>query len=203
MPKHIYSYLALGDSYTIGEAVPLFESFPYQTIYLLRKMGFPFHAPEIVAKTGFTSFELIEQLLHTPLPESFDFVTFLIGVNNQYRGLAIDEFKEQCTFLAQKALHFTGGQANRIIMLSIPDWGATPFAEDRNRKEIAQEILAFNAVVHYIALQKKIQYIDITETTRAVSGKEDYLAADNLHYSGKLYALWAKAVSQQIAACLL
>src|SRR5688572_11620272 len=107
MTRHFSSYLALGDSYTIGELVPLYESFPYQAVQLLRGEGLHFHAPEIVAKTGWTTSELAEHLLHTKLNEHYDFVTLLVGVNNQYRGLPIDDFKSDLEFLLKKALHFS------------------------------------------------------------------------------------------------
>jgi hypothetical protein len=102
MSKHHYSYLALGDSYTIGESVPLHESFPYQTVQLLRKAGHHFHAPEIIAKTGWTSFELAEHMLHNKLNDQYDFVTLLIGVNNQYRELPVEEFANDFDFLLAK-----------------------------------------------------------------------------------------------------
>ena len=91
--QHIHSYLALGDSYTIGESVPIHQSFPYITTQLLRQEKIAMHAPEMVAKTGWTSTELAEHLLHTQLNQHYDFVTLLIGVNNQYRNLSIDNFK--------------------------------------------------------------------------------------------------------------
>ena len=98
MTRHYFSYLALGDSYTIGESVPLHEGFPYQVVQLLRKKGIHFHAPEVVAKTGWTSFELADHILHTTLNEQYDFVSLLIGVNNQYRGLPVADFKEEFQF---------------------------------------------------------------------------------------------------------
>lgn len=202
MSKHIYAYLALGDSYTIGEGVPLFECFPYQAVHLLRKMGYSFHAPEIIAKTGFTSFELIEQILHTPLQEKYDFVTLLIGVNNQYRGLPVEEFREQYAFLVQKAIHFAGGHEDHVIALSIPDWGATPFAADRDSQFIEEQINVFNTASKVIAEEKKIHFIDITPQTKSVSADEKFLSADGLHYSGKLYATWAALLSKKINACL-
>ena len=192
MPKHHYSYLALGDSYTIGESVPLHESFPYQTIQLLRKAGIHFHAPEIVAKTGWTSFELAEHMLHTKLNEQYDFVTLLIGVNNQYRGLAVDEFQTDFEFLLRKAIHFAGEKADHVIVLSIPDWGITPFAAKKDDKKISEEIKAFNLICESVAKKNLTHFINITDETRKAVKDKSLLAPDHLHYSGKAHAVWAE-----------
>jgi len=202
MSKHHYTYLALGDSYTIGESVPLHESFPYQTLQLLRKAGHHFHAPEMVAKTGWTSAELAEQILHTKLSESYDFVTLLVGVNNQYRGLSIDEFKTDFEFLLRKAIHLSEGKPDHVILLSIPDWGATPFAAKKDAKKISEEINAYNQVCESAASQFKTQFINITEETRKANKDATLLASDHLHYSGKEHAIWAKLVAAAVIAKL-
>ncbi len=195
MTKHHFTLLALGDSYTIGEAVPLHESFPYQTIQLLRKNGLHFHAPEIVAQTGWTTFELAEHILHTKLDEHYDFVTLLIGVNNQYRGLSAEDYKTDFEFLLKKAVHFAGEKNNHVIVLSIPDWGATPFAKVRNTKKIAEEIEAFNLINKNISMQHKVHYVEITESSKDANGDSSLLAKDGLHYSAKEYTKWAKEVA--------
>lgn len=102
MTKHYFTYLALGDSYSIGEGVPLHESFPYQVVQLLRNKGLHIHAPEIVANTGWTTLELAEHILHTKFSESYDFVTLLVGVNNQYRSLNAEDYKNDFEFLLKK-----------------------------------------------------------------------------------------------------
>ncbi len=191
MSKHYYTYLALGDSYTIGESVPLHESFPYQTVQLLRKAGYPFQAPEIVAKTGWTSAELAAHLLHTSLNESYDFVSLLIGVNNQYRGLPLADFQSDFTFLLHKAIHLAGNKAEHVIVLSIPDWGQTPFAAGKDGATIRAEIDMFNQVCESIAKENRVHYIDITAATRQVVHDKSLLASDLLHYSGKAHAVWA------------
>ncbi len=191
MSKHHYTYLALGDSYTIGESVALHESFPYQTVQLLRKAGFPFLAPEIIAKTGWTSAELAEHMLHTSLNESYDFVSLLIGVNNQYRGLSLEDFTTDFEFLLHKAIHLAGNKADHVIVLSIPDWGQTPFAAGKDTEAIRQEIDQFNKVCAMTARKNQTQFIDITEDTRKVGGDKSLLTADQLHYSGKEHAIWA------------
>jgi lysophospholipase L1-like esterase len=192
MSKHYSSYLALGDSYTIGQSVPLHESFPYQLVQLLRKGGLAFHAPEIVAKTGWTSFELAEHILHTKLNDTYDFVTLLIGVNNQYRGLSVEEFKSDFDFLLRKAIHLSGEQPGHVVVLSIPDWGATPFAVEQDAKKIGEAIDGFNAVCEAGARQMKTHFINITEETRKARKDPALLAEDKLHYSAKEHAIWAE-----------
>lgn len=191
MSKHHYTYLALGDSYTIGESVALHESFPYQTVQLLRKAGFPFLAPEIIAKTGWTSSELAEHILHTSLSESYDFVSLLIGVNNQYRGLSLEDFTSDFEFLLHKAIHLAGNRADHVIVLSIPDWGQTPFAAGKDTELIRQEIDRFNKVCAAAAKKSQTHFIDITEDTRKAAGDKSLLSTDQLHYSGKEHAVWA------------
>lgn len=200
MSKHHYSYLALGDSYTIGESVPLHESFPYQTVQLLRKTNIHFHAPEIVAKTGWTSFELAEHMLHTKLNEQYDIVTLLIGVNNQYRELPSDEFKNDFEFLLRKAIHLSGEKPKHVIVLSIPDWGVTPFAAKKDGKKISEEIDAFNAICESAAKKMQTHFINITEETRKAKNDGSLLANDKLHYSAKEHAVWAQQVAGLIKA---
>jgi lysophospholipase L1-like esterase len=195
MSKHYYTYLALGDSYTIGESVPLHDSFPYQTVQALRKAGYPFQAPEIVAQTGWTSTELAEHLLHTTLNESYDFVSLLIGVNNQYRGLALADFETDFVFLLHKAIRLAGNKADHVFVLSIPDWGVTPFAAGRDTAAISKEIDRFNQLCESIASANRVHYIDITQGTRQADDDKSLLASDQLHYSGKAHAVWAAKVA--------
>ena len=198
MSKHHYTYLALGDSYTIGESVALHESFPYQTMQILRKQGLLFHAPEIIAKTGWTSFELAEQLLHTRLQEHYDFVSLLIGVNNQYRHLPVGDFETDFIFLLTKAIHLAGNNPERVVVLSIPDWGVTPFAAKSGRKNISQEIDQFNSICESAAKKLAVGFIDITNESRKAASDISLLAGDLLHYSGKTYGVWAEKISEYI-----
>lgn len=198
MSLHIYSYLALGDSYTIGEQVAIHESFPYQTVQLLRDKGYLFHAAEIIAKTGWTTFELAEQLIHTKQLDKYDFVSLLIGVNNQYRGLSIDEFKKEFEFLLKKSIHFADNKAEHVFVFSIPDWGVTPFAKDRDTATIGKEIDEFNKAKKEITLLHTANFIEISESTRAAKNDLSLLTIDQLHYSGKEYAKWANLLMQEI-----
>ncbi len=193
-----YTLLALGDSYTIGEAVPLFENFPYQALQLLRKNGHSFHAPEIIAKTGWTTDELQEAINKSKLLSAYDFVTLLIGVNNQYRGRSVEDYKPQFEALLKQAIHFAGGNKEHVFVLSIPDWSVTPFAEGRNRKQIADEIDAYNKANKEITDAYGINYIDITASTREAAADTSLLAADGLHPSGKEYTKWSKILADSI-----
>lgn len=198
MTKHIFSYLALGDSYTIGEAVALYESFPYQTIQLLRNAGLHFHAPEIVAKTGWTTFELAEHIMHSRLNEHYDFVTLLIGVNNQFRKLNADDYKADFEFLLHKAIHFAADKCEHVIVLSIPDYGLTPFARKMDRQKISAGIDDFNGINKEISNAHKVNYLNITGANRQNSLDENFFASDGLHPSGKEYSQWATLLKEKM-----
>lgn len=182
-----YTYLALGDSYTIGEGVPLAASFPYQLVQLLRMEGLSFTAPEIVAQTGWTTGELLAEADRRILLQHYDLVTLLIGVNNQYRGLSPDEYAAEFELLLRRAMALS----KRVVVLSIPDWSVTPFAADRDCEKIAAAIDGFNAVNSHLAAVCGVKYIDITTVQRLHGGDAGFLAADLLHPAKEEYALWA------------
>jgi len=192
------SYLALGDSYTIGESLPLKDNFPYQTVELLKQKGIQISEPVIVAKTGWTTDELMAAIEMQQLKGQFNFVSLLIGVNNQYRGRDIENYQKEFEQLLQKAIAFAGGTTNHVFVLSIPDWGATPFAEGRDRLKIANEIDQFNSVNKKISERFKVNYIEITAGTREASKDPSLVAEDKLHPSKKEYARWAEKLSQAI-----
>lgn len=198
----LYSYLALGDSYTVGEQVGVNESFPYQTVGLLKKKNIPFAAPEIVAATGFTTDELNAAIDKAQLLPQYDFVSLLIGVNNQYRGRSAANFKEEFEGLLKRAINFSGNKPQNVFVLSIPDWGVTPFAADRDSKKIATEIDAFNEVCKSVSEQYKTHFIDITFSQREDGAKEEFLANDKLHPSKKEYAKWAALLSKKIISII-
>lgn len=126
--------------------------------------------------------------------DSFDFVTLLIGVNNQYRGRSVENYKPQFEELLRKAIRFAGNKADHVVVLSIPDWGVTPFANGRDKAQIATEIDAYNAANKQIAQQYQVHYIDITPWTREAANDNSLLAADGLHPSGKEYKRWAEKI---------
>src|SRR5215207_6904410 len=189
-----YTYLALGDSYTIGEGISLHKSFPYQTVDLLRKGGYNFSAPEIIAKTGWTTDELEAAVNNHELLSKYDFITLLVGVNNQYRGRDIMEYKEQFEHLLKKSIALANGKAEHVIVLSIPDYSTTPFGQKMDTVRIAKEIDEYNTLNKAISIQYKVHYVEITESTRKAKGAAGSVVADGLHPSEKEYAKWSKKI---------
>jgi lysophospholipase L1-like esterase len=189
-----HSLLCLGDSYTIGESVDANENFPTQCVRLLKNNGYDFNTPEIIARTGWTTDELEHAIDNSNANKSFDFVTLLIGVNDQYRGGNIEDYKPRFESLLNRAVQFTNGQSARVIVLSIPDWGVTPFAKDRDSEKIAQQINSYNEVNKQLAQKHKVGYIDITESTREAISDPSLVAPDGLHPSAKEYAKWAAKI---------
>ena len=188
------SFLALGDSYTIGEAVPESERWPVQLARLMRSRGVAIGEPTIIARTGWTTDELAAQLDAVRLRVPFSLVSLLIGVNNQYRGRDAGEYRLQFRDLLQRAIGFAGGDAGRVVVVSIPDWGVTPFAEGRDRARIAAEVDQFNAINREEALALGARYVDITPGSRDAANDRSLLAGDGLHPSGRMYTAWAEAV---------
>lgn len=200
---NMHSYLALGDSYTIGEQVATTENFPNQTATLLHdKFGIPVSPPKVIAVTGWTTDELNAAIKQEHISSKFDFVTLLIGVNNQYRNRDIENYKEEFTDLLQQAIDFAHGNPDRVFVLSIPDWGVTPFAEGRDRKDIAEKIDQYNDANKVITAAHKCHYIDITASTRKNGTDETFLTPDKLHYSAKEYGIWAEALAPVMAKSL-
>ena len=194
-------YLALGDSYTIGESVDESERWSNQLASLIQsspQIPKPFGGTEggvevtIIARTGWTTDELWQGIQARELTPPYDLVSLLIGVNNQYRGYDINEYREQFAFLLNKAIEYAGGDSNRVIVLSIPDWGMTPFAGSRDSKQIAVEINQFNDVNKEETEKAGAHYIDITPISREAVNDPSLIAGDGLHPSGKMYAEWAK-----------
>lgn len=194
-----YTYLALGDSYTIGEAVTIVDSFPYQAVQLLRDKGHAFCAPELIAKTGWTTDELFTAIKSYRLLTRYDFVSLLIGVNNQYRGRDIIEYKEQLQELIEKALVVANNKKEHVFLISIPDYSVTPFGQERNPENIRSEIEMFNGVGKALSVQYKIQFIEITVGSREAKENPELLASDSLHPSAKEYEKWAKKLADAIS----
>lgn len=188
------TYLALGDSYTIGEQVAYPECFPVQAAALLREQGIAVDPPQIIATTGWTTDELEAGIAAAHIHKNYDIVTLLIGVNNQYRGRSVEEYAGEFTALLQKAIAFAGNNPAHVVVLSIPDWGVTPFAANRNQAQISREIDAYNAVNKTIAGEWLVPYLDITHFTREAPQDPELVAADGLHPSGKDYRRWAAAL---------
>ena len=186
------TFLALGDSYTIGERVDSSRRWPVQLAQLLRNEGLPLLDPVIIARTGWTTDEL-DSVIDSIGPEGpFDLVTLLIGVNNQYRGRALEEYRTQFTNLLERAVGFSGGHPDRVVVLSIPDWGVMPFAEGRDREAIANEIDEFNRVNREEARALGVPYVDVTRISREAESVPELVASDGLHPSGTQYSRWAE-----------
>ena len=194
-----YSYLALGDSYTIGEQVNITQSFPYQTIQLLRKSGFEFYAPEIIAATGWTTGDLFLAFDKNVMLSTYDFVSLLIGVNNQYQGGSVDEFRLHFRQILELAIQKTGGVTGNVTVLSIPDWGVTPFALEKSPEKIRSEIDLYNFICQAEAEYFQTHFINITESQRKNGNSDDFLASDKLHPSGKEYSKWAEQLAKVIS----
>lgn len=184
------SYLALGDSYTIGEGVAISERWPVQLSEALKAQNISFDSPQIIARTGWTTDELMRAIDEANISDTFDLVSLLIGVNNQYRGRPVEQFRIDLVTLIDKALTFAGNDTSRVFMLSIPDWGATPFASGRDREKIASEINAYNYVIYQETSARNILFINITPISREALTDPTMLANDRLHPSGKMYLRW-------------
>ena len=192
-------YLALGDSYTIGEGVAPDERWPAQLAALLRARGLDVADPEIVARTGWTTDELDGGIDAAAPRRPSAMVTLLIGVNNQYRGLSIDAYRQEFRALLRRAIGFAGGDAARVVVLSIPDWGVTAFAQGRDRAQIAREVDGFNAVNRGVARELGARWVDVAPTSR---GAPSAVVADGLHPSGAQYREWALLALPEALAAL-
>jgi len=202
MANDSLTYLALGDSYTVGEAEPQAASYPYQLIDSLNNNGYKALRPNVIATTGWTTQDLINAIAASGINgKKFDFVTLLIGVNDQYRHLSIDVYRTNFTQLLYEAVQFAGGDANRVFVISIPDWGVTPFANGQD-SVIYPEIMNFNAVNLSISQAAGANYIDVTPVSRTAANDLTLIAPDGLHFSGKMYAMWVKLLEPAVAAQL-
>lgn len=188
------TFLALGDSYTIGESVAEMERWPVQLVAALRTRNIAIEDPVIIARTGWTTDELNTAIDNANPEVHFDIVTLLIGVNNQYRGRSVEEYRAEFKALLGRAIEFAGGSPARVIVVSIPDWGAMPFAEGRNRKEIAKEIDAFNAINWEESVRSGSHYVDITPISREVERYPELIGGDGLHPSAIQYTYWTEII---------
>jgi len=188
------NFLALGDSYTIGEKAPPSLRWPNQLVKQLSSHGIEVAVPRTIAETGWTTADLLDALDAAPLPASYDLVSLLIGVNNQYEGLDLQSYRIEFSELLHRAISYAGQDTSRVLVLSIPDWGLTPFASDRDQPKIHAEIDAFNRVNLDEATRAGVHYVDIAPISRQRGAETVMLAEDGLHPSGKMYALWVDLV---------
>jgi lysophospholipase L1-like esterase len=192
------SYLALGDSYTIGESVAEPERWPVQLAQKLNDSGLETADPQIIARTGWTTDELKAKIVSEKITKTYDLVSLLIGVNNQYRGRSAEQFRVEFVDLLETSIKFAGNKPTHVFVVSIPDWGVTPFAANRNKAEIAKEIDQYNAVKKEETEKRGILYIDITPISRQASTDKSLIADDGLHPSGKMYKLWVEKITPEL-----
>ncbi|MDG2519691.1 SGNH/GDSL hydrolase family protein [Lysobacter soli] len=191
-PATALSFLALGDSYTIGEGVPESGRWPVQLAKALREEGIALADPRIIATTGWTTDELAWSIDGAEPLGEWDFVTLLIGVNNQYRGRSAIDFRGEFETLLQRAIRYARGRADRVLVLSIPDWGVTPFVKTTQAtpEQVATELDAYNAAAQVVCEAHEVAYVDITPISRERGAEPEMLAADGLHPSAAMYTLW-------------
>jgi lysophospholipase L1-like esterase len=194
--------LALGDSYTIGQSVAVADRFPHQAVAKLKQLNRQFAEPDYIAQTGWTTANLLAAIQTGNRPTNYDIVTLLIGVNNQYQRRDTAEYRQQFTQCLQQAIFHAGNRKERVIVLSIPDYGATPFGQSLDPARIATEIDAFNAINLAISTQAGVHYLEITKGSRDAISDKSLVAADGLHPSGKEYQKWAEKLTNQILTVL-
>ena len=194
-------YLALGDSYTIGEAVAAHQRWPAVLVQRLRRTGVVIDDPRIVAVTGWTTDELAQGMDAAALTLPYDLVTLQIGVNNQYRDHTAVDYREQFASLLARAIMLAGGHPARVVVVSIPDWGVTRFAREqrRDRARIAGELDTYNAIARDESQRAGARFVDITGISRA---RPALVADDGLHPSAAQYALWVEAIKPIVHAAL-
>ena len=196
------TYLALGDSYTIGEGVAEKDRYPVQLVNELAKAGkLNFSDPQIIAKTGWTVDELDAGINSANTQtEGYDLVTLLIGVNNQYRGRPVEDFEKEFELMLNRAIIFARGITDHVVVLSIPDWGVTPFAVNRksDQTKVTHEIDAYNSAKKAICELYGITFIDITEDYRSIGAKPEMVVEDQLHTSGLMYQRWTEKLFKEV-----
>ena len=186
------TFLALGDSFTIGESVPENKRWPVQLVAKLNDNGYEFAAPSIIATTGWTTAELQEGIADVNPSKDFDLVSLLIGVNNQYRGYDFDIYRRELPELLSQAIEFAGGDTSRVFMVSIPNYGVTPFGQSRGEDKIRTELLEYDRFAAELAALHGIPFFNITPISEKAKTDATYIASDQLHPSGKMYSEWVE-----------
>ena len=203
MAKRLFKILHLGDSYTVGTGTRRHQSWPYQLKRRLFDQCSIIVEPKIIAKSGWTTRDLLCAVNRSDFINDFDLVSVLIGVNNQFQGLDLIDFQNDLKVLLHKSVHFAQDNPYRVIVLSIPDWGETPFANSYDRHHISDTIDAFNKIYKLEALAVGGQWIDITEISRTAVSDPSLLAGDNLHPSMKLYSKWVEQILPTVQRILM
>lgn len=199
------NFLALGDSYTIGEGLGKDEIWPYLLYNEIKQKGFSIKQPKIVAQSGWRTDELINAIEKQEINEKYELVSLLIGVNNQFQGRSLEDFKKDFNFLVEKAIRFSKNGTQGVFILSIPDYSVTPFAKNKGFKQatIKSELNQFNQVIYQMALEKNILYFDISDLSRKVESDKSLLTKDLLHPSTKMYKMWVNEIFPTIEQKIL
>ena len=186
-------FLALGDSYTIGESVAIEERWPVQLATALREKGFSIEQPQIIATTGWRTDQLKKAIEEAKLKPEYNLVSLLIGVNNQYQGMTSESYIPEFEGLLKIAVELAGGNKENVFVVSIPDYGFTPFGQPR-QSEISKALNEYNAINKMITEKMKIRYVNITDISREGIAQPELVAEDGLHPSGKQYQLWVQRI---------
>ncbi len=189
--------MALGDSYTIGQSVPVSERWPAQLIDSLREKGFACFDPQIIATTGWRTDNLKAAIQNTNLTNSYNLVSLLIGVNNYYQGRSVTDYEPEFEELLNIAVTLAGGKKDHVFVVSIPDYGYTPFGVN-NQPVISAGINAFNSANKSVTERMGITYVEITDISRLGLEKPDLIASDGLHPSGKMYTQWVMRILNKL-----
>lgn len=187
------SYLALGDSYTIGESVNEDERWPNQLAFALSKKGIHVSQPKIIATTGWRTDNLKDAIIKAEIKRKYDLVSLLIGVNNQYQGKPADQYAIEFEDLLKTAIHLAKGNTGNVFVVSIPDYGYTPYGQTK-KETISREIDEFNRINKNITEKYKVAYYNITDLSRKGLDDPSLVASDKLHPSGKMYTLWTDRI---------
>jgi lysophospholipase L1-like esterase len=202
-PSPTYNYLALGDSYTIGQSVEVDQRWPEQLSAALQSRGIALGPPKIIARTGWRTDQLQDSILSDPdLKANYELVSLLIGVNNQFQSRSVEGFIPEFEALLQTGIRLANDDPKKVIVLSIPDYGKVPFYRNRGGDRIGQEIDTYNAASKTICDQYGVAYFNITPLTREVENDEELISIDRLHPSGKLYGRWVDFILEEVVALL-
>ncbi len=200
--QQVRKFLALGDSYTIGESVDQEMRWPVQLSKQLNEAGIAVDLPRIIATTGWTTDELEKAINEANITETYDIVSLLIGVNNQYRGYPFTNYEKELAELLESAIQFANNKVNRVFVVSIPDYGVTPFGQQKEPVKIAVELDRYNALAKEICQEKDVTFINITHISRKAQNDTSLVAPDGLHPSGKMYTDWVELIFPEVKRLL-
>ena len=188
-----YSFLALGDSYTVGEGVSYEESWPSQFVDYAMERGIDFKNPELIAQTGWKTYDLLNAIKSSNLSVKYDFISLLIGVNNQFNSRPLSEFEDDLNEILTEINYLKKGNS-KVIVISIPDWGYSPYGSNYDRERISDEIDQFNNILKKFSEQNNLNFVDVTQISRLAIKEPNLIAKDNLHPSELMYSEWVKKI---------